>query len=234
MLGTPVLRLRGDYLAIVTLGFGEIVRIVITNNAFGITNGAAGLPKAGEFIVPSRSASEWLADNVYFPIPRRQELHLHDRRNVYWYYIIVLLCLLTIFVVRRLDNSRLGRSWAAMREDEVAASSVGVSITAAEAVGVLAGRVVGRHRGPDLRELPAVRQPRVVHVHGVGVHRLHDRHRRYGLDSGCHRRRDHHPGHPRLHPGHGRRRSSCPVSTPRPRRSSPTTAFLCSVSWWSS
>jgi branched-chain amino acid transport system permease protein len=147
MLGTPVLRLRGDYLAIVTLGFGEIVRIVITNNAFGITNGAAGLPKAGVFI-PKPFGLEWLQANLYFPIPALGKSFIFTiDGNVYWYYIIVLLCCLTIFVVRRLDNSRLGRSWAAMREDEVAASSVGVSITAAKlwafSLGALWGGIAG-------------------------------------------------------------------------------------------
>ena len=68
VLGTPVLRLRGDYLAIVTLGFGEIVRIIITNNAFGITNGAAGLPRAGQFI-PSPIGLQWLQNNVQVPVP---------------------------------------------------------------------------------------------------------------------------------------------------------------------
>jgi branched-chain amino acid transport system permease protein len=147
MLGTPVLRLRGDYLAIVTLGFGEIVRIVITNNAFGITNGAAGLPKAGVFI-PKPFGLEWMQTNLYFPIPALGKSFIFTiDGNVYWYYIIVLLCLLTIFVVRRLDNSRLGRSWAAMSEDEVAASSVGVSITAAKlwafSLGALWGGIAG-------------------------------------------------------------------------------------------
>ena len=147
MLGTPVLRLRGDYLAIVTLGFGEIVRIIITNNAFGITNGAAGLPAAGQFI-PKPFGLQWLIDNVYFKIPALGKSFIFTiDGNVYWYYMIVLLCLLTIFVVRRLDQSRLGRSWAAMREDEVAASSVGVSITAAKlwafSLGALWGGIAG-------------------------------------------------------------------------------------------
>ena len=147
MLGTPVLRLRGDYLAIVTLGFGEIVRIIITNNAFGITNGAAGLPAAGQFI-PKPFGLEWLINNVYFKIPALGKSFIFTiDGNVYWYYMIVLLCLLTIFVVRRLDQSRLGRSWAAMREDEVAASSVGVSITAAKlwafSLGALWGGIAG-------------------------------------------------------------------------------------------
>ncbi|HSK47291.1 MAG TPA: ABC transporter ATP-binding protein, partial [Coriobacteriia bacterium] len=101
MLGTPVLRLRGDYLAIVTLGFGEIVRIALNNNIFGITNGAAGLPKAGE-TMPKPAGLEWLQANVYFANPNIGEngFAFSFSNNVYWYYVIVLLCLFTIFVVR--------------------------------------------------------------------------------------------------------------------------------------
>jgi len=148
MLGTPVLRLRGDYLAIVTLGFGEIVRIALNNNVFGITNGAAGLPKAGE-VVPKPAGLEWLANNTFFQIPNLGDngFSFTFTANVYWYYIIVLLCLLTMFVVRRLDDSRLGRSWTAMREDEVAASSMGINITAAKlyafSLGALWGGIAG-------------------------------------------------------------------------------------------
>jgi branched-chain amino acid transport system permease protein len=147
LLGTPVLRLRGDYLAIVTLGFGEIVRIIITNNAFGITNGAAGLPRAGQFIPPPFGL-EWLQNKIYFPMPGLgKNFVLQFDNNVYWFYIIVLLCLLTIFVVRRLDQSRLGRSWAALREDEVAAASMGISITQTKlwafSLGALWGGIAG-------------------------------------------------------------------------------------------
>jgi len=147
-LGTPVLRLRGDYLAIVTLGFGEIVRIIITNNPFGITNGPAGLPRAGQFI-PSPLGLEYMQNHWYFTIPGLgpNGFNFQFDNNLYWYYIVVLLCLLTIFVVRRLDQSRLGRSWAAMREDEVAASSMGVSITRAKlwafSLGALWGGIAG-------------------------------------------------------------------------------------------
>lgn len=142
-LGTPVLRLRGDYLAIVTLGFGEIVRIALNNNIFGITNGAAGLPRAGE-TMPKPAGLEWLQNNVWV---RAGEFNFTFTSNVYWYYVIVLLCLLTIFVVRRLDDSRLGRSWTAMREDEVAAASMGVNITGAKlwafSLGALWGGIAG-------------------------------------------------------------------------------------------
>ncbi len=147
VLGIPVLRLRGDYLAIVTLGFGEIVRIIITNDAFGLTNGAAGLPRAGQFI-PSPFGLDWLQSHVWFPISALgRNFTLQIDNNVYWYYIIVLLCLLTIFVVRRLDQSRLGRSWAALREDEVAAASVGVSVMQTKlwafSLGALWGGIAG-------------------------------------------------------------------------------------------
>lgn len=147
-LGTPILRLRGDYLAIVTLGFGEIVRIALNNNIFGLTNGAAGLPKAGE-VVPKPAGLEWLANNTYFQLPNLGEngFTFTFTANVYWYYIIVLLLMLTIFVVRRLDDSRLGRSWTAMREDEVAAASMGVNITGAKlyafSLGALWGGIAG-------------------------------------------------------------------------------------------
>ncbi len=143
-LGTPVLRLRGDYLAIVTLGFGEIVRIIINNNALGITNGAAGLPRAGEFL-PKPAGLEWLQSNAYFTLPNvgANGFNFAFSSNLYWYYIIVILCLVTIFVVQRLNDSRLGRSWVAMREDEVAASSMGVSIMGAKLWAFSLGAVWG-------------------------------------------------------------------------------------------
>ncbi len=142
-LGTPVLRLRGDYLAIVTLGFGEIVRIIITNDIGGLTNGAAGLPRAGQMI-PSPFGLDWLKDHATF---QALGLDFSFSNNLYWYFIIVLLCCLTVFVVRRLNDSRLGRSWVAMREDEVAAASVGINITVAKlwafSLGALWGGVAG-------------------------------------------------------------------------------------------
>jgi branched-chain amino acid transport system permease protein len=119
-LGTPVLRLKGDYLAIVTLGFGEIVRIIATNAA-GLTNGPAGLPRAAQF-VPSPAGQQWAYDHL----SRGNFVFSSD---LWWYYVIGLLCLVTVFFVRRLDDSRLGRAWVAMREDMVAAASVGINIT---------------------------------------------------------------------------------------------------------
>jgi branched-chain amino acid transport system permease protein len=143
MLGTPVLRLRGDYLAIVTLGFGEIVRIIITNNAFGLTGGAAGLPRAG-VILPDPIGLKWLSEHLTVRFSNSQ---FTVDPNLYWYFVIVMFCLATIFVVRRLDDSRLGRGWTAMREDEVAASSMGVNIMTSKlwafSLGALSGGLAG-------------------------------------------------------------------------------------------
>jgi branched-chain amino acid transport system permease protein len=120
MIGGPILRLRGDYLAIVTLGFGEIVRIAVTNDIFGWSNGASGLPGVGQTVAPV-AGQLWVRQNLSFG-------NFVFSKDLFWYFIIVALVLFTILVITRLDNSRLGRAWVAMREDEVAASSVGVNI----------------------------------------------------------------------------------------------------------
>lgn len=109
LLGFPVLRLKGDYLAIVTLGFAEIVRIVMENwNDFSSgPSGIANIPRPGFFGI---------------------KLSL-QHATIYLYLITFALVLFTIFVVRRLENSRLGRAWEAMREDAIASESMGVNIT---------------------------------------------------------------------------------------------------------
>ena len=140
-LGTPVLRLRGDYLAIVTLGFGELIRILATNNFLGLTNGAMGM----SINVPNPIGLVALQKPV-IDLPALG-FSFQFSVNLYWYYVVVLLICLTVFVVRRLDNSRLGRTWVAMREDEVAAASVGVNIRTAKlwafALGALWGGLAG-------------------------------------------------------------------------------------------
>jgi branched-chain amino acid transport system permease protein len=142
-LGFPVLRLRGDYLAIVTLGFGEIVRISLNNNIFGITNGATGLPKGSELMVPPFGV-QWLQQNVRFPTPIGNFVFGSD---LYWYFVVLGLIILSIVMIRRLDDSRLGRAWAAMRENEVAAAACGVNIRTqklwAFSIGALSGGVAG-------------------------------------------------------------------------------------------
>ncbi|MEH0842342.1 branched-chain amino acid ABC transporter permease [Micromonospora sp. CPCC 205711] len=109
LLGWPTLRLRGDYLAIVTLGFGEIIRIV-ARNATGVTNGNQGISAIpGPEGAPS-------ADNQVFG--------LIDAKP--WYWLAITVVLLMVFAVRRLERSRVGRAWLAVREDEDAAAVMGV------------------------------------------------------------------------------------------------------------
>jgi branched-chain amino acid transport system permease protein len=104
VLGAPTLRLRGDYLAIVTLGFGEIVRIVAVNSD-EITNGPQGA-----FGIPHFTAFgyHWTLDSLPY------------------YYLLLAVVALIVFFFRRLDDSRVGRAWAAIREDEVAAAASGI------------------------------------------------------------------------------------------------------------
>lgn len=143
ILGFPVLRLRGDYLAIVTLGFGEIVRICINNDIGGLTNGATGLPRGNE-VLQQPAGIQWLADNVRFDTPFGPFIF---SSNVYWYFVVIVLILLAVAMIHRLDDSRLGRAWVAMREDEVAAASTGINITTqklwAFSIGAMSGGIAG-------------------------------------------------------------------------------------------
>ena len=112
LLGAPTLRLRGDYLAIVTLGFGEIVPSFFLN-AEGITEGTRGLNPIAK--PPTITA---LGHEIAFGPS--------NERN--WYWLIMLIMLLSLFMILRFYQSRLGRTWAAIREDEIAASSMGVNL----------------------------------------------------------------------------------------------------------
>jgi len=109
LLALPVLRLRGDYLAIVTLGFAEIVRIVL-NNATELSGGPAGIR------------------GIPRPILAGITMNLATV-SVYIYYIIILAVALTIFIVWRFENSRIGRALVAMGEDDIAAEAMGIDIT---------------------------------------------------------------------------------------------------------
>jgi branched-chain amino acid transport system permease protein len=108
VLGTPALRLRGDYLAIVTLGFGEIIRISANNASWtGGPRGVAGIPHP-----PDIGNLDAFTYGVLDPRP--------------YYYLVLALIVVVIFVARRLERSRVGRAWAAIREDEDAAALMGV------------------------------------------------------------------------------------------------------------
>ena len=118
LLGAPTLRLRGDYLAIVTLGFGEIIRIFLNNlNApVNLTNGPQGITQIDPIRIGGVALDQ--TQTVF-------GLSLHP---VYLYYYLFLACaLLIIFVTVRLEDSRIGRAWVAIREDEIAAKACGIN-----------------------------------------------------------------------------------------------------------
>jgi len=157
LLSLPVMRLRGDYLAIVTLGFGEIVRITIQNNPFGITNGMLGLPERGQNL-PSPPFFDALRDMPAWD-PGILDIYFTVTRNVYWFYVILLVLIIAIIVVRCQDNSRLGRSWAAMREDEVAATAMGVNVAKAKTWAFVLGSFWGGVAGACFVYLQGVVTP---------------------------------------------------------------------------
>lgn len=107
-LGLPVLRLRGDYLAIVTLGFGQIIRLLANNldQPINVTNGPHGIT----------------------PIAAPRLFGFGLERTIHYYFIGLVLMLLAILLMRRLQISRIGRGWAAMREDDIAARAMGVPL----------------------------------------------------------------------------------------------------------
>ena len=121
LVGIPVLRLRGDYLAIVTLGFGEIVRIVLENwNSFSNgPQGIANIPRPGFF-------------GVKMTLPQAMD---------YTYFIVIGLVVFTIFVVNRLEKSRIGRQWEAMKEDDIACQAMGIDIRKAKLAAIALGAV---------------------------------------------------------------------------------------------
>ncbi|MBO0711389.1 MAG: high-affinity branched-chain amino acid ABC transporter permease LivM, partial [Acetobacteraceae bacterium] len=124
LLGFPVLRLRGDYLAIVTLAFGEIIRLILVNWV-RLTNGYAGIsgiPRPTFFGIPFNASDEGFAAVFgleFSPI----------YRTLFLYYLILLLAFITGFVTLRLRRLPVGRAWEALREDEIACRSLGINTT---------------------------------------------------------------------------------------------------------
>jgi branched-chain amino acid transport system permease protein len=142
MLGFPVLRLRGDYLAIVTLAFGEIMRLVLINWV-PVTNGYAGItgvPRPTFFGIPFNATDEGFAavfGLAFSPI----------YRTVFLYYIILALALLTAFVTIRLRRLPVGRAWEALREDEIACRSLGINTTSTKLTAFSIGAGFGGFAG---------------------------------------------------------------------------------------
>jgi branched-chain amino acid transport system permease protein len=128
LLGLPVLRLRGDYLAIVTLGFGEIIRIIANNlgSPVNITNGSQGLDTvarpSADFLHPFVIGMEQVVGQ---PIANVEPLAY----QLLFYFIAIIIIVVIILIARNLENSPIGRAWTAIREDETAAIAMGVPLT---------------------------------------------------------------------------------------------------------
>jgi branched-chain amino acid transport system permease protein len=138
MLGFPVLRLRGDYLAIVTLAFGEIIRIVLLNwtSVTNGPNGIADIPKPTFFGIPFTAGPGGFASIFGLkPDPLYAIMFL--------YYVILALALITSFVTLRLKRLPIGRAWEAMREDEIACRSLGINTTIAKLTAFATGAMFG-------------------------------------------------------------------------------------------
>jgi branched-chain amino acid transport system permease protein len=146
LLGLPVLRVRGDYLAIVTLGFGEVIRVLANNldKPVNLTNGPQGITPIQRPILPPALLNAWNA--IFTPIVGAPVTE-GEFYNLLFYVLALLVIVVVIVTVMRLDDSRVGRAWTAIREDELAASAMGIPVVryklAAFAVGASFAGVMG-------------------------------------------------------------------------------------------
>ncbi len=150
LLGLPVLKVKGDYLAIITLGLGEVIRVLANNlnKPINITNGSQGVR-----IAPNPENSPLAFITV--PLSQATNIPFFQMQLTMYYVLILLVVIAVILFTTRLDNSRIGRAWVAMREDEVAAQAMGIPLVRtkliafatgasfAGAMGVLYAAVIG-------------------------------------------------------------------------------------------
>jgi len=133
LVGLPVMNLRGDYLAIVTLGFAEIIRILINSNILAdYTGGPQGVKDIGQ---PHQPA--FLVKILGKPL----------EENVWFLYLIIISLLVVIYIVYRLQYSRIGRSWEAMREDETVAQACGVTTSFYKVLAIVIGAIIAGAAG---------------------------------------------------------------------------------------
>nr|WP_249782486.1 MULTISPECIES: high-affinity branched-chain amino acid ABC transporter permease LivM [unclassified Bradyrhizobium] len=142
LLGFPVLRLRGDYLAIVTLAFGEIIRLVLINwqDLTGGPNGVSGIPRPTLFGIPLTNTDDGLATKLGIE-------YSATHRIVFLFYLILALALLTNWVTIRLRRLPIGRAWEALREDEVACRALGINTTTTKLTAFATGAMFGGFAG---------------------------------------------------------------------------------------
>lgn len=144
LLGWPTLRLRGDYLAIVTLGFGEIIRVILVNwtDFSGGPNGIASIPRPSFFGLPFKPPGDDPTFASFFGLE-----YSPAQRIVFLYYLILALALLTNLFVKRLRNLPVGRAWEAMREDEIACKAMGMNVRNVKLSAFALGAMLGGFAG---------------------------------------------------------------------------------------
>ena len=135
LIGLPTLRLRGDYIAIVTLAFGEIIGVVAVNGQ--------SVPVGGGMTLTAGNLGISAVDQPYFP--GIGPFNLLDLRP--WYWLILAILLFVLFVNLRLRDSRLGRAWIALREDEIAAVSMGIPLVRTKLLAYSMGAAFGGMSG---------------------------------------------------------------------------------------
>jgi branched-chain amino acid transport system permease protein len=139
LLGTPVLRLRGDYLAIVTLGFGEVIRVLAKNldKPINITNGSQGITPVTRPPLPPDAVTAALRD--FLSQIAGRPLQDPDLYGLYFFLLALVIAGIAILVAQRLDDSHIGRAWTAIREDEEAAIAMGVPLVRMKLMAFAAG-----------------------------------------------------------------------------------------------
>ena len=146
LLGWPTLRLRGDYLAIVTLGFGEIIRIILVNwtDFSGGPNGISSIPRPTFFGLPFKAPSDDGPATFasFFGLD-----YVPEHRVVFLYFLILALALLTNLFVSRMRKLPIGRAWEAMREDEIACKALGMNVTNVKLSAFALGAMLGGFAG---------------------------------------------------------------------------------------
>jgi branched-chain amino acid transport system permease protein len=144
ILGFPVLRLRGDYLAIVTLAFGEIIRLVLMNwsEVTGGTAGISGVAKASIFGIYSFDVGAPNNFAKVFELPMSSAYY-----KIFLFYVILALCLITAYVTIRLRRMPIGRAWEALREDEIACRSLGIDTVKTKLTAFAIGAMFGGFAG---------------------------------------------------------------------------------------
>ncbi len=142
LLGFPVLRLKGDYLAIVTLAFGEIIRLVLLNwqDLTGGPNGISGIPRPSFFGIPLTAGDDGLAAKLGIEFSP-------THRVVFLFYVILGLALLTNWMTIRLRRLPIGRAWEALREDEVACRALGINTVTTKLTAFALGAMFGGFAG---------------------------------------------------------------------------------------